>query len=481
MATATLPGVRRPSVLVPAFALNCLLVAVLLHLIGASEFISASMSASYDSRVAGISWCIAGTIFVVAAQYGTSRLFMFSGGFWLSVNIVFYILLKTVELVMNDLSAGLMPALVSVYLFMVAYIVGIALCKPLRPAVKRDYSAVTAGEWKALYRWALGAFILFKLFTVVAMRGAEGTTALDASLATQNDGAAYFYRIGNLAGFWYLFLIIVSYRNRIFVRTSMFLTAYLILDAVVGAARSAIVLLVLAHLFLMHIYVRPVKLWQLLTISPVLLFVIAFFGYVRDIEIGSSVVYLDAFTLFRENYDLVFTLFMQRMDMLPQMVKAFVLAEAGELKMIYGASYLYEILHTVPRSLWPGKPPLTAAYLTELTEPGAFAAGVNLYSSVMVEGYINFAWAGVAVSGLLVALVTRWYERLIYNGQLYLQVLAVSALSFPMGLINEGFHSNYLAGQLYGVALFFLTAYACKIISPKAWRAIRAPGVPIGA
>lgn len=473
MPADTLIAQPRRAPRIPAFTAACAAGGVALHLAALAQLVAASASTAANGHVYTVMWLIAGSVALAAAQYANSRLFLFSAGFWLSVDIVFYILLKSFELISNDDTQGLLAPLVSVYVFMCGYIAARHFCPPLRVLSRVSLPDITPRQWRALYGWALGTVIFFKAFGFIALSlSGAGSTALDASLATQNEGAAYLFRIGALANAAYVVLLVAAYRNRRFVKTSAVLTALLILDAAASAQRSAIVLTVLSNVFLMHVYVRRVKLWELLVLAPPLVFVLAFFGYVRDIEIGSLVVYADALGLFADDAGLVFSLFMARMDMLPQMVQAFAAAEVGQLQLLYGASYLYELLHAIPRPLWPGKPPLTAAYVTDMTAPGAFAAGVNLYCSIMVEGFINFRWPGVALSGALVALVARGYEALLYSSRIHLQALAVSMLSLPMGLVNEGFHSNHVASLLYVGALYFLWLYAAKLLRPRAWRAM---------
>lgn len=42
-------------------------------------------------------------------------------------------------------------------------------------------------------------------------------------------------------------------------------------------------------------------------------------------------------------------------------------------------------MHSIPRSLWEGKPLLTAALVTSQTHPGAFTDGLNIFSPIIVD------------------------------------------------------------------------------------------------
>ena len=126
-----------------------------------------------------------------------------------------------------------------------------------------------------------------------------------------------------------------------------------------------------------------------MVLSPPLVFVIVLFGYVRNIGIGDAGVLIDALGYFRDHSEAVFDLFMARLDMLPHMAKAFALAANGEAPRLNGMSYVYALLHAIPRNVWPDKPPLTAALLTAITDPGPFRDGVLFYPSVVVEGAVQ--------------------------------------------------------------------------------------------
>ena len=176
---------------------------------------------------------------------------------------------------------------------------------------------------------------------------------------------------------------------------------------------------------------------------------------------------MSAMNLCVKDMGLVYKLFLSRMDMLPQMIVAFQMNDQGSLKKMYGLSYIYAFLHAIPRPLWPDKPLLTAAYLTSQTYPGAFKDGVNIYPSIMVESFMNFSWFGVPLIGLLVAKLTSWYETFLYSGKPYMQAFGLVNLTFPMGLFNEGIHSNNFASIIYCGVLYFLWLKISKIVLGK--------------
>jgi hypothetical protein len=434
-----------------SIAISALLVGCLLFLLDA--FFNGA-----DRILNGLILLNIGLLGLVAYQYKDGRTFFFSGGFWVIINMTFYIILKAFDLADDGRSAELLTPLLAAMVFITCYLLGRTRWSVGRWQTLPGDARTQIDYGPTLYRWLTFTFIFFKLFNLAALQltGAGGDTALEVSKSTQNLGAGYLFRIEGLAQASYLSLLIIAYQSRRYVPTVAVMTVYLLLEYAYHAGRSAIVTLVFIHLFLYHLNIRPVRYLLLLLLAPPMLFVIAFFGYVRDIELGNVEVYISALQLFMDDVSLVSKLFMARMDMLPQIISAFQLDAAGQLAHLYGKSYAYMFLHAVPRSLWPDKPPLTAAYLTELTHPGAFADGVNLYPSILVEGFMNFGWFGIGLAGLAIAKLTQVYERLLYSGQVARQAFALMIFTFPMGLINEGLHSNNMAGLLYGAFLYWV-------------------------
>ena len=404
-------------------------------------------------------------LFLAVAQTGSGYRLLFSGTFWLSVNIAFYIVLKSLDLLSENPQTELTKPLLSILTLVAGYVIGRIIWSNKRAAKIRYPISQSSTTWRTAYRWLLLSFIFFKIlyYLLFALIGG-GDTILDVSLATQNQGAAYLFRIPTLAQICYLILLIASYKHRLFVKTSIALTVFLLIESVLSAGRSAIIVIILTNMFLTHMYVKPIRWIYLIFLTPLFLFIVAFFGYVRNIEIGNLNVYSDALDMFMDDGALVLKLFMSRLDMLPQMIEAFRLDALGKLHHLYGASYVYAFLHAIPRTLWPGKPPLTAAYLTERTHPDAFSDGVNIYPSIVVESFLNFGWIGVLFGGLLIAKLTAIYERFLYSPQPRLQAFAFMFFTFPMGVVNEGFHSNNFASILYMAALYAIWLWVGKLI-----------------
>lgn len=424
---------------------------------GALSLVNYGLNAPPDGLTHACLWGIMAFMALIASNANSAHRFLFSCAFWVTVEFLFYIVLKALA-VIDDLDAKPMNmALLSSLLFLVGYFIG-QLAWPM-PQLLRPPAHATppAAASRRLYWWLLLSFIGFKLLNAVLMMLAGGgDTALEVSQSTQNQGASYLFKIPTLALASYFLMLLFAYKHRMYKKTALAMTLYVLAEGVAGAARYSIITTLLINLLLLHLYVRPVRLIFLLLLAPLLVFVVAFFGYVRDIQLASLDVYANALGVFVDERELMFKLFMGRLDMLPQMVEAFRLDELHQLKNVSGMSYVYSLLHAIPRSIWPSKPPLTAAYVTEAVNPGVFDDGVNIYPSVMVEGYMNFMWAGVVLAGFALAGLSTLYERALLRGSLRAQAFVLLAFTFPMAFINEGFHSNIFATILYLMAIYWL-------------------------
>jgi oligosaccharide repeat unit polymerase len=406
-----------------------------------------------DSLTHACLWLMLALLALIAARASSADRFLFSCAFWVTVEFLFYIVLKAVAS-MDELDAGFLQlALLSSLLFLLGYWIG-QLAWPM-PSLLRP---APLGASKRLYWWLVASFIGFKLlnYLMLLLIGGGATTTLELAQNTQNQGAAYLFKIPILSQFSYFLVLLLAYKHRHYRKTAIVMTLIVLLDAVISASRAGIITTILINLLLRHLYVKPIRLSHLVLLTPPLIFVVAFFGYVRDIELASADVYLNALGVFIDERELMFKLFMNRMDMLPQMAQAFQLDQAHQLKNVGGLSYVYSFLHAIPRNIWPDKPPLTAAYLTEAVDPDLFAAGINIYPSIMVEAYMNFLWPGIVFMGFLLAALSVAYERALRRGSLQVQAFALVAFTFPMAFINEGFHSNSSATLLYLMFIYWL-------------------------
>lgn len=429
------------------------------------SLLSYGLSADPNSLTYACLWAIMALMSLIAANAITAYRFLFSCAFWVTVEFLFYIVLKALAII-DDIDSGPMQmALMASMLFLAGYLWGQMLWPP-NPLQRQGFESQSPGSTSRLYWVLVTSFVGFKLlFWILLMAiGGGGDTALDVSQATQNQGAAYLFKIPTLAQASYFLLLLFAYKHGQYRRTAAAMTLWILIEGVLGAGRYSLVTTILINLLLCHLYIRPVRLLHLLLLTPLLVFVVAFFGFVRNIELGSSAVYLRALGTFVDERDLMFKLFMGRLDMLPQMAEAFRLDTLHQLKNEGGLSYVYSLLHAVPRNIWPDKPPLTAAYVTEQVNPFVFADGVNVYPSIMLEGYLNFLWPGALAIGIVIARLSHWYERALLQGSLRAQAFALMAFTFPMGLINEGIHSNIFASLLYLFAIYAIWLVAVRVI-----------------
>lgn len=392
---------------------------------------------------------------LVRSLYVRAAHFMFSPSFWLLVTYLFYFVLKALEIASQEaVTQPLNKAIWLCTLFLTTYCVmyawvdaGLRGRNARRRRVKLDILIPHGVEWTLLF-----IFVGFKLLGL-ALLASVGGNALEVSAATQNAGAAYIYRIPTVGNVILLALLFNAFKNnRGWAVVALALATYFV-EALMSTSRLSLVMLVLWTSFLYHRYRHPISLGLVALIGIPLVIVVVLLGYARDIEVGSIAAYVGAASALVEDPTLVSNLFLGRMDMLPQMVLALDLHQEGALPSLNGGSYAYAFMHSIPRSLWEEKPLLTAALVTSQTHPGAFADGVNFFPSLIVEGYLNFEFAGVILSAGLVGYLSRHFERATATERLVPSVWALSMFTFPMALFNEGIHSNFTGTVLYMTAL----------------------------
>ena len=405
------------------------------------------------------------SMLLVRALYVRAERFLFSPSFWLMVTFLFYFVLKSLDLWSKDLlTPTYVEALWLGTLFLVTYA---AVYAWVDSRVRRRRAAIVRSSKDMVITpkasWGLLAvYTGFKLLGV-ALVATVGGDGLEVSAATQNAGAAYLYRIPAVGNIIFLALLFDAFKYRRGWTVVMLALALYLTDAVLSTSRLSLVLVVMWSAFLYHRYRHPISLWRVALIGSPLVLVVVLFGYARNLEVGSAAAYAEAASVLLEQPSLISDLFLQRMDMLPELVAGLDLQRAGVLPDLNGASYIYAFLHSVPRSLWENKPLLTAALVTSENHPLAFADGVNMFPSIILEGILNFGYMGIIFSGALIALLNRLLERAVDSNNFILNVWALSVLTFPMGLFNEGVHSNFTGNIIYMTAitafLYFILKY----------------------
>lgn len=470
-ATSVLPATPLPGVPPHALTARIVLNGKFL-LIAAATLLLALLSQLFDvgDDVIDTDYLVAlgalcSSMFLVRALYTRAKRFMFSPSFWLLVTFFFYFVLKSLDIWSKDLvTPTLVRALWLCTLFLTTYGLAYALMDArLRrhgrgmPVVQGERVLAPGASWALLA--ICGAF---KLVGIVLFASAGGGDVLEVAATTQNAGAAYLYRIPAAGNVLFLVLLYDSFKNNRNWNIALLALALYLVEAVLSTSRLALIMVVMWSAFLYHRYRHPISLMRVTLIGLPLVLVVVLFGYARNIEVGSAAAYVQAATALADEPALVSDLFMQRMDMLPEMVTALDLQQAGVLPSLHGGSYLYTFLHAIPRSLWETKPLLTAALVTSETHPGAFADGVNIFPSIIVEGMLNLSYAGVVLSGTLIAVLCRLLERAVEADRLIPSVWALSLLTFPMALFNEGLHSNFTGNLLYVTVLTALLYLALR-------------------
>lgn len=388
---------------------------------------------------------------------------LFSSSFWLGVNLLLYFIIRSFYIPSEEYK--LYRELNVYILFFVLVFVffnTVSLNSRVELLARRTIKFIPTGGRLAKF---LGIFVLIKLFLLVLSRVfVSGTDVLSVAADTQNQGMSYLFNIDQIATFIYYFMLWVAYSKKKWIWPVLILSSYLLFEYFTGAARMKIILMVFINLYFLDKFVFRVRLVWLVLAAPVVIFIVSFFGYVRNVEIGSGAVYSDAFQMLTSNFSLVFELFVARLDLLPSMLNAYALYVNDGLPNLYGKSYIYMFLHAVPRSIWESKPPLSCALITSIIEPSAFADGVNLYCSIIIEALINFGTISVLIAGAVLGIIGRWLDLFKDGSNAYGIMLYLIFFTYPMGLFNEGFHSNYLAYELYTIFLAILTYFMTSIV-----------------
>lgn len=429
--------------------------------------VGASILALWDASVATPWWVeyavamlpLIGGLALIRYAYPSNAAYLFSTGFWLSTTVIFYILLKSLNLLAQEENVDRMNATIwAVTLFLFPFVLGYHVSSGSifrkSPIAEPAPDVVMTSSSRF---WLLAVFVAFKLFGVALSLSASGNV-LEVAAATQNNGAAYLYKIPLAANALFLLILFDSFKNKQGWRIAAIAAAIFLVEAIIATSRLSIVMAALWTAFLYHRYHKPIKILTVAMIGIPLVVVIALFGYARNIGVGSWEAYLEAFSVLSANPALLSDLFLARLDMLPEMMEGMTLYDNGNLPSLSGGSYIYMFLHAVPRNIWESKPLLTAALITSITHPGAFEDGVNIFPSIIIESLINFGWPGIMLIGLVVGLLCAKYEKALYSGRAIPTTWALTFFTFPMGLFNEGFHSNFTGNLLYttAVILFIL-------------------------
>ncbi|MFZ6849896.1 O-antigen polymerase [Undibacterium sp. RuRC25W] len=390
-------------------------------------------------------------LFAICISYYEANTFLFSSGFWFCVTIIFYIVLKSIQLMLNDENLKeLNRALWACVVFVFVYAFVFRLAKSIKYKVHNYDFDIAAKKAKFLFI----VFLVFKSFSFYIVLKNLGSNVLDVSAETQNQGAAYIYRIPMVVNTIMICFMVTYFRSKTNKKYVFYTVAIFIAEALISSSRYSLIILAFWFMLLYHQYRRPIRIRTLFLSFIPLALLSVIFGYMRNIEIGSLDIFLKVANVLFEEPKLIIDLFLGRLDMLPQIEKGIDIYESGQIHTMYGLSYIYSFLHAIPRNLWDGKPLLTAALLTSITHPAEFNDGVNLYPSAIVESIFNFGWFGLLISSSMMAVLASIYDRLLMGKRLYYIVWSYLCLTFPMGLFNEGFHSNYVANTIYVTILF---------------------------
>ncbi len=453
------------------------LVSFLPCFLGALLLIFALYSNSLEAIIYPMLALILISCFSLNYLYKEKEEFFLSSGFWVGVTIIFYIILRSIYdvFIMDSIDYYIAFVFFLTLLFLFSFVLGYLACSISRGARTKilvNIVDITLTQRQAIL--LLLIFILFKYGGVLLIMISVSGNILDISLATQNMGASYIYLILNASNLF--FIIIMYYKIRYNKYSLVFYSSIFVFfsSAIFSGSRYSIALAFLWWLFLVNKYVRPVPLLLLSMLSLPLFVIFSLFGISRELEVMSFEAINVAISHIIENPVLIFNVLVSRLDMLSQITEGLRLYYLDEFQPLHGKSLIFAILHFIPRPLWEEKPLLTTALVTSHTLPGAFADGVNIFSSILMEGMLNFGILGVLIWGVVVGILSQIFDKLLHCNNSKISIFAVLFISFPMGLFNEGFHSNYFGAGLYVLFIYFFTfailqrcsLIGCRVYTP---------------
>ena len=126
----------------------------------------------------------------------------------------------------------------------------------------------------------------------------------------------------------------------------------------------------------------------------------------------------------------------------------------------YGRLYSYLLVTFVPRFIWPAKPSVNEAnqfyQLAYGVSDEEQLKTVSISIGVLVEGYINFGWFGVAGIMFLLGILLRSYQRAFLSQHPGTLMSAIGVVLLPQLLAIEGQMAVYIGGIIQQVIFTFL-------------------------
>ncbi|WP_439840318.1 O-antigen polymerase [Aeromonas veronii] len=284
----------------------------------------------------------------------------------------------------------------------------------------------------------------------------SGGTHLERSLETQNNGVTYLFRITNFFNIVFYYLLAYCFLNRKKLVLVSFVGILMFIYYIISENRAGAIILLFSYIYMYNTHIKHVKLLPLICMSPLVLFVFIYIGYVRNFSGEDISFYLDVFGDMVHDLSFMVKLFIARLDVFPSLVMGVYNYQQGNIEPLYGSSLYFSVLHSIPRNIWEGKPLLTSALVTSINYPGLFADGVNVYCSAILEGFINLELFGVVIWAILIGIFSGFFYNIHIKGYYFYSVLVLSLFTFPMGLLNEGFHSNYTSVFLMQLIYVFV-------------------------
>jgi hypothetical protein len=130
----------------------------------------------------------------------------------------------------------------------------------------------------------------------------------------------------------------------------------------------------------------------------------------------------------------------------------------------YGSQLLGVIFFWVPRSLWPGKPIGSGAFVADKLN----LIFSNISANYFAEGYINFGFLGIFIFLLLIAYLTAKFDKIYWTRIINLNNNFLTILYLiSLGMLFFMLRGDVLSSFAYTIGFILAALFVYKIVNFK--------------